>query len=156
MRALTIQQPYAWAVCRGGKTVENRANRKGQARAKAQFNHPGSLLIHTSQRDAGQDAYRLVKHLSTVDPGVPGLPKSDTAWEYGAFIAVVHLAGVHTADECYDPVTGRHCSPWGEPNAAHLQLADVRILHRPVPHRGQLGLWAVDDPIVLAEIRRQL
>lgn len=155
MRAISVQQPYVWAICRGGKRVENRRNKGGHARAKAQFNQPGPLLIHAGQRDAGVEAYRLVKNLSPVDPGMAGSPRSDTAWAYGAFIATVQLTSVHTADECYDPVTGRYCSPWAEPNAAHLVLDDVQVLHRPVPYAGQLGLWKVEDTTVLAQIQRQ-
>lgn len=155
MRALTIQQPWAWAILRGGKDVENRRNRKGQEAARRQFNTPGPVLVHAGQRDAGTEAYRVVKHLSQIDPGQAGLPRSDTAWAYGAFIGIADLVGVHTADQCYDPVTGRHCSFWAETGCAHLQLANPRVLHRPVEWPGQLGLWRVEDAYALSQIRRQ-
>lgn len=147
MRALTIQQPWAWAILRGGKDVENRRNRKGQEAARRQFNTPGPVLVHAGQRDAGTEAYRVVKHLSQIDPGQAGLPRSDTAWAYGAFIGIADLVGVHTADQCYDPVTGRHCSLWAETGCAHLQLANppraaparrVARAARPVARGGRL------------------
>lgn len=156
MRALTIQQPWLWAIVKGGKTVENRTNRKGQRAAKAQFNHPGKLLLHSGQRYAGEEAFRKVRNLSDVDPGVPGGPRSETAWAFGAFVAVARIASVHLADECEDIERGRFCSPWAEPNAAHLQLADVRELRFPIDHLGRLGFWNVDDPAVLSGVRRQL
>ncbi len=157
MRAITIRQPWLWAICRGGKDVENRTNRRGQQVAMAQFNRPGPVLLHASSRWEGEDAYRVVRHFSTMDPGMSGLPHSDTAW-FGdsGFVAAATIKGVHTADACYDPASGRMCSPWAEENAAHIHLTDVRVLHRLVPHPGALGLWTVDDATVLAQVRRQL
>jgi hypothetical protein len=155
VRALTIQQPWLWAIVRGGKNPENRANRKGQRAAKAQFNHPGPLLLHSGQRYAGEEAYRTVRRLATVDPGHPGGPRSETAWAFGSFVASAVLESVHTAEECEDLERGRFCSPWAEPNAAHLQFTGIRELTRPIPHPGALGLWKVTDTTVLAEVRRQ-
>lgn len=156
MYAISVQQPYSWAILRGGKAVENRANKRGPAAARAQFNKPGArVVVHAGQRYAGPEAYRLVTHLSPVHPGDPGAPGADTAWAFGAFIGLVTIESVHIADECYDPVTGRFCSAWAEPGAAHLVLADPQVLHRPVPAPGRLGLWEVTDTTVLAQIRRQ-
>ncbi|NUO57271.1 MAG: hypothetical protein HOV78_11435 [Hamadaea sp.] len=155
MRAITVQQPWAWAILRGGKNVENRANRRGAAAAKKQFNHQGTVLIHAGQRYAGAEAHSRVQHLSAVDPGMPGAPQSDTAWAFGAFLGTAILVSVHTSEECYDPATGRLCSPWADDHAAHLVLAAPKVLRRPVPHQGQLGLWHVTDSTVLSQIRRQ-
>lgn len=156
MYALSVQQPWSWAILRAGKTVENRRNRRGAAAARAQFNKPGArIALHAGQRYAGPEAYRLVARLSPVDPGHPGAPKSDTAWAFGAFIGLVTIESVHLADECYDPATDRLCTPWAEPYAAHLVLTDPVTLHRPVPAPGRLGLWTVDDTDLVAQIRRQ-
>lgn len=155
MRAITVQQPYAWAILRGGKDVENRHDRRGQDAAKRSFNQLGPRLIHSSQRYAGPEAYRLVKNLAG-ELGEPGGPRSDTAWAFGALLGAVETTGVHVADECYDPESGMFCSPWAEPNAAHLVLADPRVFHREIPYKGQLGSWSVTDDAVLAQIRRQL
>lgn len=152
MYALSVQQPYSWAILRGGKTVENRRNKKGLAAARAMFNRPGiRLALHAGQRYAGQDAYRLVKNLC----GEVGGLGSDTAGEFGAFIGMVTLESIHLAGECYDPVTGRFCSLWAEPYAAHLVFADPRVLHRPVPAPGRLGMWEITDTTLVAEIQRQ-
>ena len=158
MYAISIRQPYLWAICRGGKGVENRANRRGPQAALKQFRAAAGrdVLLHASSRWEGEEAFRKVRHLSTVDPGVPGGPRSDTAW-YGdsGIVAIVHVTGVHTSEACYDPLSGRMCSPWAEEHAAHLQLTDVRVLHRPVPYKGSLGLFTIDDATVLAQVRRQ-
>lgn len=159
MKAISIRQPWLWAICRGGKTVENRANKGGMGRALAQFRAASgrTILLHASTRWEPEEAFRTVRHLSPVDPGHPGGPRSDTAWfGDGGFVADAVVTGVHTAADCYDPVTGRMCSPWAQENAAHLVLADVRVLHHPVPFKGSLGLWTVEDTTVLAQVRRQL
>lgn len=158
MRAITIQQPYAWAVCRGGKGVENRRDRRGETAAvRAWARAAGTeVAIHSSRRDAGQDAFRLVKHLSPVDPVFPGFPGRPTEWEYGAVIAVATVTGVHGASSCYDPESGRFCSPWADDHAAHLVLDDVRVLKRPVSARGQLGLWEITDQATVGQIRGYL
>lgn len=154
MRAISVMQPWAWAILRGGKTVENRTNRKGQAAARAQFNRPGPLLIHAGQRYAGSGAYDDVKAMSPLDPGAPGLPGADPAWTFGAILGAVDLVSVHTADECM--ASGALCSPWAEPDAAHLVLENPRVLAVPVEYRGSLGLWQVTDELTVALIRRGL
>lgn len=158
MYALSIRQPWLWAICRGGKDVENRANKGGQERARKQFARAAghTVLLHASSRWEGEEAFRVVRHRTGVDVTAGG-PRSDTAW-FGdsGFVATARVTGVHTADACYDPESGRFCSAWAEENAAHLQLADVRVFHRPVPYPGSLGLFTVEDSTVLAQIRRQL
>lgn len=153
---MSVRQPWAWAILRGAKTVENRRNKRGPAAAKAMFNQPGArVALHAGQRYAGPEAYRVVQHLSPVNPGDPGMPKADTAWEFGAFIGLVTIDSVHLADECYDPESGRYCTPWAEEHAAHIVLTDPQVLFHPVPAPGRLGLWTIDDTHLLAQIQRQ-
>ncbi len=158
MYAISIRQPWLWAICRGGKTVENRANKRGPVAAVKQFRAAAGydVLLHASSRWEGEETFRVVRHLSPVDPGTPGGPRSDTAW-FGdsGFVAIARVSGVHSWEACYDIVTGRLCSPWAEEHAAHLTLTNVRVLHRPVPYKGSLGLFNVDDALVLAQVRRQ-
>ncbi|WP_343907160.1 hypothetical protein [Nocardioides aquiterrae] len=156
--ALSIRQPYLWAICRGGKDVENRANKRGQEAARKQF-LPASgrtVLLHASSRWEGEEAFRVVRHRTGLDVTAGG-PRADTAWfGDGGFVATARVEAIHTADACYDPLSGRMCSRWAEENAAHLVLGEVRVLHRPVPYRGALGLFKVEDATVLSQIRRQL
>ncbi|HTW17056.1 MAG TPA: hypothetical protein VMF51_18140 [Nocardioides sp.] len=154
LRAITVQQPWAWAIVRGGKDVENRRNRTGLHAAVAQFNRPGPIAIHAGLRYAGTDAWNRMRRLSTVDPGFgPGGPGADPAWMFGHVLAIATLAGIHTSEQCL--ASGRLCSPWAEDNAAHLQITNVRPLYRPVELRGSQGMWEIKNPSVLSEIRRQ-
>lgn len=156
MKAITVQQPWAWAIFRAGKDVENRADRRGEDMAVRRWNALGPRLVHTSQRDAGEDAFHTVKALSPVEPGIPGMPTHDPSWAYGAVIGVVTVAGVHGSRQCWDYATDRLCSPWAQPNAAHLVLTDARLFFRGYPARGQLGSWDVTDPGLLERVRREL
>lgn len=147
MRALTVQQPWAWAIVHGGKDVENRT----QA-----WSYRGPLAIHAgvriSQRgldsdlvtDAWQQAY--------------GWDIRDGAYfTTGAIIGVVDLVDAHRAEAgCNhdDPCRELACcdSPWAELSYAgdggktrrdvvHLVLENPRPLPSPIPCRGALGLW---------------
>lgn len=75
IRVLTVQQPWAWAIIHGGKTVENRT----QA-----WTYRGPLAIHAGARWSDRGA-QLVAH--------PG--RDDEAMVFGALIGVVDLVDVH-------------------------------------------------------------
>lgn len=134
MRAITIRQPWAWAVAHGGKVTENRT---------ALFTYRGPLLIHaglgwspygqidTRVRRAwhGLDATRTDFDLGLDDTAPPLLaaprrtygtpvhpsiddPSPERRIVFAAVLAVCHLADVHPAGACTDPDGG--CHPWGE------------------------------------------
>lgn len=154
MRALTVRQPWAWAIAHGGKRVENRSQlwryRGPFAVHAAAHWSPGgevSPLVHAAAvaaRDAGVIA-------STIDVvrgwGVP----------YRAVVAVAELLDVHPDAGC--------CEPWGEHTwvgdgdevhtVVHLVLGDVRALTVPVPVGGALGLWTL-PPDVEAAVMREI
>lgn len=48
-------------------------------------------------------------------------------------IAVAALVDCHPDTGC--------CPPWGDPDAYHLTLHAVRLLPRPIPTWGALGVW---------------
>lgn len=161
MKALTVCQPWAWAICCGAKTVENRTQL---------FKHRGDLAIHAGGRWSERGAHHpLLADLylrerrrqgwsplgsredyiaSYVEQGIPRLV--DT--QFGAVLCVVDLVDVHTAhDGCCD-------SPWAEEqyvehggrvrlSITHLVLEDVRPLPLPVPCRGWQSIWTLPDDI---------
>ena len=142
MMALTIHQPWAWAIAAGHKRVENRNWTR---------RYRGPLAIHASVRwDA--DGEHVVPGLVLppkwwTEPGV--LPR-------GAFVAVAELV-----DVCAETVNTMRraplgevwcgCGPWAVPGLYHWKLTGVRALDAPVPCRGAQGLWSVPD-----EVRRLL
>ena len=167
VRAITVRQPWAWAIAHGGKDVENRTrNIAGGYR--------GPVAIHAG--------------LTPDTAAQPHWPLGDliprVAWRTrGAVVAVADLVDVHDDETClagdlarlrwlyehnraaYDaiPDTGsggligraRLCSPWAMGDHWHLTLANVRPLATPVPARGRLGLWTLPPDVeaaVLAQI----
>jgi hypothetical protein len=142
VKALTVRQPYAWAIAAGAKTIENRSR---------PTKHRGPLAIHAgaawsyiggvddnvldelyewmtpTQREQAEDG---------IDPDAfPAL------FTFRAVIATVDVVGCHRAYGC--------CLPWGqqgEPDdpTYHWVLANAHKPDVPVPAKGRLGLWAID------------
>src|SRR5215472_2285942 len=75
MKALSVCQPWAWAIVHGLKTVENRYR---------PTRHRGPLVIHASRsrRYLGKDFANLL----------PGLPPADRL-DFGVLVGVVEVVG---------------------------------------------------------------
>jgi hypothetical protein len=145
MRAITVRQPWAWAIVHGGKDVENRTRNIAGA-------YRGPVAIHAGQQ---------------YDPDAWEHPALIKAWmdtggddfDYGLVVGVVDLVDVHhdLDNRCWEITldeTGQ-CSPWAMPDHHHLVLANPRTLATPIPWRGQLGLWKVPADLE-ARIREQV
>lgn len=123
MQALTIRQPYANAVVRGTKTIENRSRNT---------NMRGPVLIHA--------AGALHEHFRGTDPGL---------FVRSAIVGQVNVIDSHEAATCgfgclagggfvagVDPVDPAKASPW------HWVLADAVEFRNPILDvRGALGFW---------------
>lgn len=150
MRILTVRQPWAWAIFHG-KDVENRSrNIAGDYR--------GAVAIHAGLELAGLEAAltmdRIVRetrpefHREHV-----GMVGADVLVR-GTIIGVVDLVGAHRGSPAgcvpdeNDRGRLRFCSPWAEPGAWHLVLANPRALDQPIPYRGALGLRETSFEVV--------
>ena len=149
MRILTVRQPWAHAIIRLGKDVENRPrNIAGDYRGPVAIHaglKPFSARGEASQRIAEITGYRPLMMLPS---------------QYGAIIGVVDLVDVHQGPNteqdpfravrsCFQP--GKPyglCSPWAERDAWHLLLTNPRPLRDPIPYRGALGLRKLDADMV--------
>lgn len=148
MKALTVQQPWAWAIIHGGKDVENRT----QA-----YQYRGPLAIHAGKRLSERgcnivpDLLDVADHAASAALGRPTLLTTYAAVEltYGAIIGVVDLLDVHEA--VGDDLAVCCSSIWGETSYVehggrtrrqimHLELANPRPV-TPIQCRGALGLW---------------
>jgi len=138
MRALTVRQPWAWAITYGGKDVENRC---------WSTTHRGLLAIHAASRwdeDGARD--RRVVDAAHRERQLLSNPEWFTL---GAVIAVADLTSICAGgDRC-------RCSRWAVPGQEHWHLVGVRPLDEPVPCKGRLSLWdlpAEVEAAVLAQI----
>jgi hypothetical protein len=132
VKALTIRQPYAWAIVFGSKNIENRSTN---------WTYRGRLAIHAGalEHHEGWDDDRVTEEwMNAVDW------QADAIHIRSAVIGIVDLVDIHKDDGC--------CRPWGESasdddagraryNRTHLVLDNVTILDQPIPCLGAQGLW---------------
>lgn len=123
-KALTVKQPWAWAIAAGGKDVENRS-------WATKFRGP--VLIHAGK---------------TVDAEALGFPAMRAALGEGSpalfagfVVGQAIIVGCHHADSCWDD--GAHCSPWAMEDAYHWQLDKRELFAEPFAAKGKLGLWSM-------------
>lgn len=138
MRALTVRQPWAWAIMHGGKDVENRSrNIAGSYR--------GPIAITASLTDDESDPAMLEAwRLWWDNAGMPG-------GQRGYVLGVVDLVEVHhcspTQSCLWASGSPGMCSTWAFRGNYHLTLENPRPLPTPIPIRGRLGLWTLPDDI---------
>lgn len=160
MRALTVQQPWAWAIMHGGKDVENRTQAWG---------YRGPLAIHAGQREDLSALDDPTMWAALFPPGeVRPLADPKPLDTRGAVLGVVDLVDVHRADGLEADPWEWCCKPWGRGPGitlkadgtftgptTHLVLANPRPLATAIPAKGRLGLWTPDAEL-LAQIREQV
>jgi len=127
--ALSVRQPWAWAILHGGKTIENRS-----AASIRHMNFSGveRLAIHAAKgmtRDEYEEAAAFMAEL-----GVPCPPPADLA--RGGIVGAVAFGGIVT----------KSGSPWFfGPRGLVLEKPEPCAF---IPCRGALGLfeWTAGDP----------
>ena len=131
MRAITIWQPWAWAIAHAGKDIENRTWKPPQSIVGRRIAiHAGKRIDTDVIEDMQLGGYY---DESLVCEDCPCASDMVT----GAFVATAVLAGTVDQGE----------SPWFRGPIGWL-LRDVKALPQPVPCRGAQGLWTVPDHIV--------
>ena len=140
MRALSVQQPWAWAIAAGKKPIENRT---------WPTTYRGLLAIHASKK---LDDGALLDRCSPLARAVAWHTRLWTPPEYalGAVIAVAEMTGCHDG-----AMEQGGCSEWASRWQWHWCLTGARCLAEPVPCRGALGLWRLPEDVEKA-IREQL
>lgn len=148
MKALTVQQPWGWAIVAGVKPVENRTTL---------WRHRGPLVIHAGTRLSERGCMAIPDLLDKTHPDRLA-EYAATDLVYGALIGQVTVVDVHRAvPELSGPLRLRldtACceSPWAEQeyvehggrtrrSLVHLVLEDAVQYEHPIPAKGRLGLW---------------
>ncbi|MCF6467326.1 hypothetical protein FAF44_02715 [Nonomuraea sp. MG754425] len=129
MKAITIWQPWSWAIAANLKPVENRTRAT---------QHRGEIAIHAGKHwdEIGAADWRIMGAARSEVP----LAADDPRFVFGAIIAVAELVDVTRAGP----------APWAEPGQVHWLLAGVRPLAEPVPCRGRQSLWEVPPDVEAA------
>lgn len=164
MRAITIRQPYGWAIF-NGKPLENRTR-------NIAGNYRGPVAIHAALTWAPEGAtdpniVGAVCRANYVDAPIVEAngyvePDQDEFLIRGAIIGVVDLVDVHEAWTCETEVdlngegacAYNYCSEWAMQGHWHLVTENPRVLAKPIPYTGHLGLWTLPDA-VLAYLAQQ-
>ena len=140
MRALTVRQPWAWAIIYSGKDVENRSR-------TIAGDYRGPVAIHAGLTD---DTTPLASWATWAwrdwwaESGTPG-------GQRGHIIGVVDLVDVHHHTSCptnHPDALWPLCSRWAHHEGYHLVLANPRPLVAPIPAKGRLGLWTPTPELV--------
>lgn len=121
MKALTLLQPWAWAIIYGGKDVENRS---------WTTRYRGTLAIHTSKRMTAAAYHAAAQFCALRGLTLP----PQTALTFGAIIGTVDLV------DCLPDDPARR---WGMPGQMHWIVANPRPC-TPIVMRGALSIWDVD------------
>lgn len=117
--ALTVQQPFAWAICHAGKNLENRT-----------WSPPASLLGHDIAIHAGK---QISSGTAIGDLAVACGVRPDILTKVrSAIVAVVRL----------DRVTNTRENAWYFGPLAWV-FSQVRVLPDPITCRGSMGLWSI-------------
>ena len=119
MRALSIRQPWAWLVVNGYKDIENRT---------WSTSFRGRIYVHAGQRMMPDDYPEQRKYFTEAGIIIP--PRLAR----GAIVGEVTITGcvAHSDSPWF-------CGPYG------FTLADPVAYENPVPYRGQLGFFPVDE-----------
>lgn len=125
MKALSIRQPYAWAIVNGFKDVENRPWRT---------RYRGPFLVHAGKIEEVDDIAGVLQQIAAAT-GYANLEQD--YWEERQLGGIV---GIATLTDCVD----RHASPW-----FHGPRGFVLTDARPLPFRalaGKQGFFAAGEP----------
>lgn len=125
MKALSIKQPWAWAIMDGYKPVENRD-------WPTRFR--GTVAIHASKgmtKPEYDDFYMFIREEPVGFYVIEKLPQYEQL-ERGVILGTVDIV------DCVKD----HPSPWFVGEYGFV-MASPRSLPTPIPCRGLLGLWDV-------------
>jgi hypothetical protein len=126
LQAVSLQQPWAWAIFHAGKDVENRS---------WATDFRGQLAVHASKKyDREGHAWMEARGFKVPD----NLPR-------GCLVGVIELL------DCVREAS----SPWAIAGQNHLVVGNP-VEWKPIPYRGQLGIFSIELPVKpeLIELRK--
>lgn len=153
MKALSIRQPWAWAILNAGKDVENRDWKQGGPNVAAAMRLVRScepILIHAS---AGMTRREYLEYFEIVrgilhPRSVAYTPTRDD-FDLGGIVGRARLAGVIHVDEKWGSLGGlcakARASKWFV-GPYGLALTEIKAMAF-VPFKGALGFFNVPDDV---------
>jgi hypothetical protein len=134
MKALSIRQPWAWAILHCGKDIENRDWKPHNPNLRFR----GDFLIHTGKQPDSKitddDIDDLMRRAVAGGMSVAEIPKADQL-RFGGIVGRARVVDV----------VRQHPSPWFF-GPFGLIIADAKPLPF-VPWKGRLGFFEVPDSL---------
>ena len=131
MKCLSIRQPWAWLVCVGAKTIENRS---------WATTYRGVIAIHAGGYT------KAVDELVSEEAAIPAVKRG--LFAFGAIIGVAEIYDVLPLCESI-----RH-DPWAE-GPYCVMIRNAQLFVEPIPHKGRVNLCELPpDVSELVEGRR--
>jgi hypothetical protein len=137
MKALSIRQPWPWAILHAGKRVENRGWQHAPRLMEGR-----TFLIHAGKGMTiaeWEDARDFMGGTGTVWGGRPLPGRPDLV--RGAIVGRARLV-MATRGRTWPG------DRWAVSGALHLLLSDVEIIDTPIPFKGALGFFEVPDEVL--------
>lgn len=125
LNALSIHQPWAWAIVNGHKNIENRSRN---------FRYRGDLLVHSSKSTKTEEFNAARAFLFRKGVRVP----ERSQLSFGSVIGRVQLVDCNYRSSYFHP--------WGMPLHYHLEFENPIAFELPIPFSGRQGLFKVMLP----------
>ena len=141
MKAITLYQPYAYAIVVGLKGNETRPRKT---------NIRGRVAIHAGKRDAWKTGMIDPENLAKIEAILSesqGLPSSLPAkLDYGAVIGTVEIVDCKPVEEVLPTLTERErlLGDYSPGRFAWI-LKDPIMFDKPIPATGKQGWWNWDE-----------
>jgi len=136
VKALSIQQPWAYCITHGTKRVENRT---WCARYR------GPILIHAGKRYQTDMEYPI--HADSPEMEIVGMKRSPR----GAIVVSAQLV------DCICPRDDARLAEdqrnWSDPDQHKFLLAHAREFDKPIPYKGALGFFDVPEPVIAERLK---
>ena len=152
MNAFTCTGPYAMLILSGVKRVENRS--------AMPMPREGRCAISVSRRFARKEYENFIVWANKTF-GLAWCMMNLGDWDEvkawrGCLVAVADYEAVDAIPE--DELYAKQCRFWNEGYQNWWLLSDVRRLPRPIPCRGNVGMWTLDADLraCVSEVRTEV
>jgi hypothetical protein len=126
LRALSLRQPWAWAILHAGKDIENR---KWNTRVR------GRIALHAAYGMTLEEYQDGCDFINSIKPNIV-VPAFEQIIR-GAIVGLVEITDV----------VRKHSSPWFEGPYGFV-VARPQLLAMPIECPGALGFWNVSPELV--------
>lgn len=139
--AITLKHPWAFAIQRLGKDIENRTWKPPRHLiGQTIFIHGGAVPKGLAGVETANDARFIAQNIVTLEYQ-RALPKATREWlyQYGRSLLAWEVPGIVASARLTEVVTESD-SPWFSGPYGWV-LKDVKPVDPPIPHRGAQGFW---------------